>query len=199
MRGAPWIQALKEAKANGLPAAPRGRDPEYSPVALGAGNVHVLVEHVRPRTGTVIGTHEERVKNHVVLSGRNIIRDMILNIGPAPTHMAFGSGTADTKDSDRRLGSEQYRAEFTRRYAAGSKAIFKNFLAAAEPSNQPFQIAEIGIFSVSNYVALAVAGGFQSGSAVQGLLYARALITEFEKNDSTQVTFTWELPITSVS
>lgn len=96
---------------------------------------NVLVEVRRAGSGELL--HEERVKNRVTGAGRDVMRNLILNVGGAPGYLAIGTGGTTTADDMVALEAEIFRAAITRRIAGTSRAIFKIFLASTD-ANQRF-------------------------------------------------------------
>lgn len=156
---------------------------EHGVIHLPYGNVHILVQDERENV-----LREETVHNKVTASGRNILRDIMLGVGGIPQWIALGTTNTAVSDTDVALGNEYYRAGVTRRLSTTGKATYKLHVTTGEANGQTIQ--EIGIFVYANYTV--------SGSPLGGgQLFARALVTPIVKDSSTQVTFTWEFPISS--
>lgn len=159
-----------------------------SPIWIADGNVHIEVEDAL--TGKLL--REELVHNKVVVGGRNILRDLLLNIGPPPNFMAVGSGGTAPQDDNVQLEAEIFRAQPTRKLSYQSRAAFKLFLKTVDangpgPGAQPLR--EVGLFARANYTDSGALGG--------GLLFSRAVFSQIDKDSTVQVTFTWDYSIGS--
>jgi len=153
-----------------------------SVINMDNGNLHVEVE----RHGLLI--HEEVVRNKVVATGRDIIRDLLLGVGSQPDWIAVGTTSTAVADTDIALGAEYFRGRITRRLSNTGKATFKLHLTTSDANGQT--IREVGAFVHAVYTA---AGSPLGG----GRLFARALVTPIVKDNTVTVTFTWEFPISS--
>ncbi len=150
-----------------------------------AGNV--LMEVHRATTGDLI--HSERSKNLVVTDGRNIIRDLMLNVGNAPNTMAVGKGASITTASMTRLEDEQFRAIFTRKTATNAKATFQLLLGTGDANVSPQTLGEVGIFSGASYNS--------TTATIGGLMFARTTFTPIAKDNTMTITYTWEVTVGS--
>lgn len=151
-------------------------------IRLDRPNVHVLVEDAR--TGARLAEHHSR--NKVVSAGVAVVRDLILNVGPAPGYIALGTGTTVAASKDTQLETEVYRAAVTRKLANALTPTFKLFVPSTDANG--FTIAEVGLFVNATYADNVPLGG--------GTLFARGLITPIAKDSSVQITISWEFPIT---
>jgi hypothetical protein len=131
-------------------------------------------------------------KNKVTSSGRNVIRDLLSNLGYPPTMMALGFSDYPVADSDEALYGEYYSRAIDRRITQESKIRYQMFLDTDE-ANSASYVKEIGLFCGGT----ALTTGARVGSNI-GTLFARVLVSPFIKDDSKQLTITWEVPISSV-
>lgn len=131
-------------------------------------------------TQTLDGPVVERqtVKNLVVDSGLNLIRDRIATTASAyATHLAVGTGSTAVAANQTTLVTEVFRNLLTQTITSTTKqAQFKLYLAANEANTNTLR--EIGLFT----------------AASGGTMICRALLASpITKNSSTTVTFTWTL------
>ena len=145
------------------------------------GNLLVEVEH----DGRLV--REEVVHNKVTSAGRNVLRDLMLGIGAHPNWIAVGTTSTAAADTDVALGAEYFRAAVTRRVSSTGKAVFKLHLTTSDANGST--IREVGLFAYTSYSGSSPLGG--------GQLFARAVVAPIVKDNTIQVTFTWEFPITS--
>ena len=134
--------------------------------------------------------HVERVKNLVVTTGRDVVRDLILNFGNAPNCLAVGKGTSTTTAGMTALETEHFRKYFTRRTSGGGRATYQTLLTTSEGNvTPPDTLREAGLF---------VGAGFNGAAlAVGGTLFARTTFTPIAKDNTITITFTWDITITS--
>lgn len=136
------------------------------------GNVHIIwTDH----NGA---TWHQEVKNLVVDSGLNLLRDRIAGTTSAYiTHFAVGTGTTAVTPVQTALVSEVYRDGITSAITSTSKAArFEYYLPAAYANGNT--LTEIGLFSAP------------SG----GTMVARALLaTAIPKSSLVTATFQWTI------
>ncbi len=140
------------------------------------------------RHGRLIETR--RSKNLVVVTGRNIVRDLIMNVGPAPNCIAVGKGQSATTPGMTALENEFFRNYFTRKIASASNARFQLLLAESEANSSPDSLGEAGIFVGPVFNGAALTAG--------GILFARTHFTPIVKDNTISLTFTWDVTIKSV-
>ena len=155
---------------------------------IAGGNVALKLQPAGadPESGPCI--HEQTVHNRVTLNGRIVLGDLLLNIGPAPGFIAVGTGTKAAEDNDDALQVEVFRAAVTRRYRFTGLARFKLYVSADDANG--FTLTEAGLFAGTSY---STAGVPQLG----GLCFARATFSSVVKDNTTQLTLTWDFPLTS--
>jgi len=110
----------------------RGWPRIYAPAPI---YVNIGIEVRRADTGELLS--EEWVKNRVTGSGRDIMRNLLLNVGPAPNYIAVGTGGTPAADDNVQLEAEVLRSSPTRKILGTSRAIYKLFLSSAD-ANQRF-------------------------------------------------------------
>lgn len=127
---------------------------------------------------------EERIRNEVLDSGRNLLRDFLAGIGGLSglTHYAIGTdATAPARaQNPQRLVAEAYRATIT----SFSTDVAKLTVELYVPS------------SAANGLTLTEGGPFgngATGAANSGSCYARAIYTARVKNDQKAFTYSHDL------
>ena len=129
----------------------------------------------------------ERTKNLVVTEGRNVVRDLILNVGPAPSTIALGTGSSPTTAGMSVLGTEVFRKLFTRKIASSGKATYQLLVATTEANGN--SISEAAIFAGFGYNNQTIGSG--------GQMLCRTTFAPIVKDNTIQITFTWDVTITS--
>jgi hypothetical protein len=120
----------------------------------------------------------ERVKNLVVLVGRNLVRDALYGISiTAPNRFALGTGTTAVTAADTELETEVWRDILTTKTVAAGSITFKYFLTSV----------------TANGHTLVEAGLLNEPSA--GDLFARVVFTAIEKTSAITVLFAWTFTI----
>jgi hypothetical protein len=157
-------------------------------VRMLSGNIHVAVHHAGQDPETDKPFRQEFIHNKIPGPGRNIVRDLILNIGAAPGFIAVGTGGTDPKDTDTQLEAEVFRAPITRRISLSSKVTFRLFLSTADANGSTLR--EVGLFARSTYTKESIPLG-------GGTLFNRAVYAPITKDNTIQVTYTIDINITS--
>lgn len=146
---------------------------------------NVLMQVHRAWTGELL--RSERRKNLVVTAGRNILRDLLLNVGNAPNTMAVGKGETVTSASMTSLEDEQFRAIFTRKTSSNAKATFQLLLGTGDANVSPQTLGEVGIFSGAAYNS--------TTATIGGTMFARTTFTPIAKDNTMTITYTWEITV----
>lgn len=183
---------LPIARLNAPRPRARGEDPDIgtpppprSPLRLAEGNVLILLHPGRDRSRILSA---ERRGNKVTRTGRQIVRDLLANTGPAPSALAVGTDPTPAEDSDLSLGQEVFRSLFTRRVPSESSIIYELYLTDQEANGET--LSEAGLIALPQWS--------HSGLIPQGgFLFARVTHTPIEKDSSVSVTYVWEIPISS--
>lgn len=119
---------------------------------------------------------QKRVKNKVVLSGRNLMRDLLTGDSTADvSHIAVGTSGTVVADSDTALGGEVTRLAFTKHATSDNQAVFYLYLPSTAANGSTLQ--EAGIFN----------------AASAGDMFARATHTSIAKTASIAIYYTWTI------
>ena len=158
-------------------------------------NVEIIVSHAV--TGKIL--QRQAVRNKVVATGRNVMRDLILGVGPSPNYIAFGTGTEAVTDADDELGAEVWRDPCTTRKTRDIEAIYILHVSPWN-ANDTGTWTEVGLFANSGYeTAMRYSGPgegeLQTCPSRGGILVARARISPLEKTKFKAVVVTWAISI----
>jgi hypothetical protein len=113
-------------------------------------NVELIV---RDATSGRILSHQ-RVKNTVVDTGLNIVRDLLGGTGYGPASIAVGTGTAATGTTDTSLGTEIWRGNIDRRIQGSKEVNFQVLLTTADANG--YTLSEVGLFDGTSMYARAL-------------------------------------------
>ena len=116
-------------------------------------------------------------KNLITDSGLNATRDLIGQYALQPTAIGFGTGGGDAESDDVDLEAEVFRVEITRRSRPRLGAVRMQALLLEDDANGN---------------TLREAGLFNSTTLGSGDMYARFTYDDIPKDNTTQVTATWE-------
>lgn len=116
------------------------------------------------------------IRNLVVDDGLELIADLIIATGTAPTHMAIGSDGTAADPSDSALGSELARVAFTSATAVAEVVTWVGTYGAGVGTGT---VQEAGIFN----------------AGVAGTLLAHTIHGAFAKGAGDTLTITWELTL----
>lgn len=162
--------------------------PGRSVFAVHDGNVTIAAQRAGADPDSDECIARQVVHNRVTSVGRAALGDMLLNIGVAPGFVAVGTGTKAAEDADTGLQIEVYRAALSRRYRFTGLVRLKLFLSVSDANGN--LLTEAGLFVGTSYNT--------SGSpSLGGQCFARATFAPYFKDGTTQLTITWDLPITS--
>jgi hypothetical protein len=181
VQGAGYIKELIKAAKEGRPIVLL---PPEEALRVVRGELrfptNVILESRRagddPEHGEVIDLR--RSHNLVTAGGRDLVRDMLLNFGPAPGYIALGTGVTVPADGNTALEAEVFRSAITRRNAAAAIARFKLFVADTEANGST--LSEAGLFSFA-----------------PTKLFARTIFAPIVKDSSVQFTITWDILLSS--
>lgn len=115
-----------------------------------------------------------RRHNLVTLSGRNLVRDLLLGGGDPLDEFAVGIDGAEAASSDTALGNEKYRDLLTQT-SAGSGLLTVKFYLPSTAANG-MTLREAGIFA-------------------NDVLFARVTHPDEVKNSSTGIVYSWQISI----
>ena len=138
------------------------------------------VEIIQCVDGAVV--HRQIVRNLVVDSGLNLIRDRLAGTSSLyVTHLAVGTSATAASAAQTAMVAEMFRNSLTQTISSTSKQIqFKYYLSASEANGNTLR--EIGLFTASS----------------SGTMVARAVLASpIVKNTSTTVTFSWTLNLSA--
>lgn len=141
----------------------------------------VRITQTDAQTGEILS--EETINNRVVLSGRNLVRDLLAGeTSDTLTHLAVGTVGTPTAGSNTALGNEVFRDSFTATdTTTAGVLVISQFIAG-------FQ---------ANGNTLREAGLFTAGSG--GKMYARVTFPDIPKSASIAVTIEWSLYFEAVT
>ena len=116
--------------------------------------------------------------NLVVLSGRNLIRDLIDEV-PATgvTHLAVGTGTTAVVSGDTAMETEQFRGALTKRTPSSGSVTWSYYLSSSQANGN--DLTEAGLLN----------------AASGGTLFARVTHAAITKTSSIAVMYSWTLNI----
>lgn len=120
------------------------------------------------------------VRNLVVATGRNLVRDLLGGLFEAPTHMAVGTSTTAVTDADTALGAQVFQDVITRRVQLSSAIKFQLFIPAGSANGN--NLTEAGIQTVLGATTT---------------LFARVTFPVFAKTGSNTLTISWTINIAS--
>ena len=138
---------------------------------------NVLIEE-HDADGLLVRTEE--VRNLVVLTGRNLIRDLLGGLFSAPTHIAAGTDASPVSDSDTALGAQVYADVITRRVQGSSQIKFQLFIPTTAANGN--SLTEAGIQTIIGATTT---------------LFARVTFPAFAKTLSNTLTLSWTINIAS--
>lgn len=140
-------------------------------------SANVAIEVHDALTGELLQFEEEH--NLVVLSGRNLIRD-VLNGAGGPyvlTHLAVGTGQDEVLWSDTGLGNEVFRDVLTKHTPDSGKLDVQYYLPSSSGNGN--DLYEAGLFT----------------SASGGTMFARVKHGKVAKTASITATYSWSINI----
>jgi hypothetical protein len=157
-------------------------------------NVELEVEH---RDG---GREVVKARNRVSSGGRNVVRDLLANIGYPPSIIALGTSERAVSDGDSALWGEVYSREVDTRILQESRLRVQTFVDFDQANGGGSQtIKEVGLFAGG---AECLTGGRLDvdGSVLssRGTLFARAVVSPITKDNTVRITITWVVSISSV-
>jgi hypothetical protein len=138
-----------------------------------------------------------RAKNRILKGGRDVVRDLLGNVGYPPKVIGLGSSDVEVADGDESLLSEFYSREIDRRIVTASKIRYQTFVDYDEANGTGSNwIREVGLFAGGS--ELLTGGRGSVATSATGVLFARALVSPIEKDDTKRFTISWEVPISAV-
>ena len=117
------------------------------------------------------------IKNKVVDTGLDLVRDLMLGNNFAPTHIAVGTNNTAPVAGDTTLNTEVFRNVITRRIVASKQAKFQLFITSSEANGNT--LVEAGIFN----------------QATVGDMLSRVTFTDIIKTSALTVTLTWTITL----
>ncbi len=137
--------------------------------------VNVFINEIDTKNNKLLNRQE--VHNLAVLSGRNLIRDLLAGDDiNGLSHFALGTDNTEVSTHDQGLTNEVFRAQITKfeKYPAKLNVVY--YLSSLNCNGKTLR--EAGLFN----------------AASDGSMYARVIFNKpITKNENKAVTFTWEL------
>lgn len=137
-----------------------------------------VVATVTDADGRVI----DRIHQHnlVVTAGRNLIRDLLNNTGPAGlTHIALGTSATAANSAQTELVAEVHRDAITQRLTDVGQLTLTLYVSTTQANGNTLR--EVGLFNATP----------------AGTMYARVVLASaIIKTSAIAVTFTWTLTFT---
>ncbi len=128
-----------------------------------------------------------RSRNLVTTSGLQLIRDLIGGTGLRPSHVGLGTDNTAPAATDTALGSEQYRAEVTRRDPSSNSIQFQLYVPTSEGNGHTYEEAAL------------LQTGLQNGSPGDpATLLARTTFSPILKTASVEITALWSITLAAV-
>jgi hypothetical protein len=143
-----------------------------------AGHVTAEVHDLDGRLIQVVSNH-----NHVVLTGRNIMRDLINGLITHPTHLGAGLNATVVADSDVGLVEEVTRILVISRTPTVSGTVIRAFMGATVGNG--FTYVEAGLFNAAF-------------SDPNSTMFSRATHDSIVKSSNNTITYIWNLDISSL-
>jgi hypothetical protein len=119
--------------------------------------------------------NEYRAHNHVVTSGRNLIRDLLNSSTTGLSHFAVGTSTTAVTSTQTTLTTQVFIDTITQTITDTAKLTVRYFLGTTDANGST--LTEAGIFN----------------SSASGAMYARVTHTGILKDVSTTITYSWDL------
>ena len=128
-----------------------------------------------------------KARNLIVITGIELVRDLIGGTGHRPSHIGLGTGVTPVLATDTTIETEAFRGLITTRNDLAAAIEFQLFLGLSDGNG--FTYTEAGILET----------GFQNGSVNDpAILFARSIFTGITKTISIELTITWTITIVAV-